>query len=494
MAKSIPTAERQQMLHRFADDPHRATYHFQPPAHWMNDPNGLIQWQGAYHLFYQYNPKGAWHERVHWGHAVSQDLVHWQDLPVALTPTEGGIDDGGCWSGCAVDQGDHVRLFYTGVRPQVVCTATSDQPDLRAWEKDPTPLIDAPPPGIHPGTPADFRDPYVWREDDGWYMVIGAREEGVGGLALLYRSDDLKTWDYLHPLLAGDATVVEPFWPGTMWECPNFFYLDSTPVLMVSVQDKGKGELCYPVYYAGELQDGRLVPAQQGKIDHGGAFYAPLTMKDDQGRMLMWGWLQEDRSREAQRAAGWSGIMSLPRELFLHEDGDVGQRPLPELEILRGEHWGRSDLILAPDQPNPLATVSGRALELRLICNPSAEDSLSLDLLASSDGSEHTQIHYEAATGILTLNRSRSSLDANVGKDPMAALIPLVDERLVLHIFVDGSSIEIFANERICFASRVYTTDPQSKGLRLGGSGVIQQIDIWKMQPIWQSSSGGVDN
>ena len=88
------SAERDAMLRRFAKDHHRPNYHFQPPANWMNDPNGLVQWQGAYHLFYQYNPKGAWHERVHWGHAVSEDLVHWRDLPVALTPTDGGLDDG----------------------------------------------------------------------------------------------------------------------------------------------------------------------------------------------------------------------------------------------------------------------------------------------------------------------------------------------------------------------------------------------------------------
>jgi beta-fructofuranosidase len=370
----------------------------------------------------------------------------------------------------------------------VVCTATSAHPDLRAWTKDPTPLIDAPPPGINAGTPADFRDPYVWREDDGWYMVIGARQVDVGGLALLYRSDDLKTWDYLHPLLAGDATVTDPFWPGTMWECPNFFYLDGAPVLMISAQDKGKGELRYPAYYMGELQDWRLIPHQLGKIDHGGAFYAPLIMKDDQERMLMWGWLQEDRSRDAQRVAGWSGIMSLPRQLFRHEDGSLGQRPVPELEILRGEHWGRRDLVLQSDGVNPLAEVSGRALELRLICEPSAGDSVILDLLVAPDGSERTQIRYEAGTGILTLDRVHSSLDADAGKDAMAVPIPLVDGQLTLRIFVDGSAIEIFANERICFASRVYPTDPQSQGVSLYGSGVIQQIDIWKMQSIWPLS------
>ena len=97
-----------------AGDPHRPQYHFLPPANWMNDPNGLIEWSGQLHLFYQYNPHGAFHGTIHWGHAVSQDRVHWEDLPIALAPTPGGLDAGGCWSGCAVDDGGTPTLLYTG--------------------------------------------------------------------------------------------------------------------------------------------------------------------------------------------------------------------------------------------------------------------------------------------------------------------------------------------------------------------------------------------
>ena len=93
------------LAERLAADPHRPRYHFLPPAHWMNDPNGLIQWQGAYHLFYQYSPDGVGSGIKHWGHARSADLVHWEHLPIALSPTPGGPDKDGCWSGCAVDDG-----------------------------------------------------------------------------------------------------------------------------------------------------------------------------------------------------------------------------------------------------------------------------------------------------------------------------------------------------------------------------------------------------
>ena len=119
---------------RYACDPHRPQYHFTAPANWLNDPNGLIQWQGQYHLFYQHNPHAPVHGSIHWGHAVSDDLVHWRDLPIALAPTPGGPDAHGCWSGCAVDDNGLPTLVYTGVAPQAVSIATSAD-GLLTWDK-----------------------------------------------------------------------------------------------------------------------------------------------------------------------------------------------------------------------------------------------------------------------------------------------------------------------------------------------------------------------
>src|SRR5947209_10067528 len=111
---------------------HRPAFHFLPERNWMNDPNGLIEWQGQTHLFYQYNPHGAFPDTIHWGHAVSADRVHWQHLPIALAPTPGGPDAGGCWTGSAVDNAGLPTLIYTGVHPQVVCLAASTD-GLLTW-------------------------------------------------------------------------------------------------------------------------------------------------------------------------------------------------------------------------------------------------------------------------------------------------------------------------------------------------------------------------
>ncbi len=154
-----------------AGDPHRPQYHFLPPANWMNDPNGLLQWKGQYHLFYQYNPHGPFHAHIHWGHAVSADLVHWTDLPIALTPTAERADAHGCWSGSAIDNNGTPTLLYSGLHPQVVCMATSDD-DLLTWHYyQGNPVIAGPPAELQTETGGHFRDPFVWKEGDYWYLL-----------------------------------------------------------------------------------------------------------------------------------------------------------------------------------------------------------------------------------------------------------------------------------------------------------------------------------
>ncbi len=163
------TSVDDELRERLRRDPHRPRYHFLPPAHWMNDPNGLIQWRGKYHLFYQHHPYGPLWANMHWGHAVSSDLVHWEHLPIALAPTPGSPDQDGVYSGCAVDNDGVPTIIYSGVRgkDQLVCLATADGDDenLVTWRKWPgNPVI--------PERPANldilqYRDPSVWREADG---------------------------------------------------------------------------------------------------------------------------------------------------------------------------------------------------------------------------------------------------------------------------------------------------------------------------------------
>lgn len=452
-----------------------------PPANWMNDPNGLIQQGGLTHLFYQANPNGAFHGTIHWGHAVSRDLVHWEDLPVALSPTPGGPDQDGCWSGCAVDDHGTPTLLYTGLEPQVQCLATSHD-GLRTWQKHPQPVIAAPPTdlnilGAARGAP-EFRDPFVWREGDRWRMVLGSGIKDEGGAVLLYESTDLLEWRYLGVLHSGRFAAT-----GAVWECPNFFELDGRHVLLVSEQPEFK----YTYAQTGRLEGHRFVPEATSKLDFGPYFYAALSLLDTQGRRLVWGWLKEGRSEAAQRRAGWSGVMSLPRQLSLSE-GALTLSPIPELEALRGEPQGWSDLTLKAQERTPPVRMAGNTFELRLTAELEADTAFELVVLASPSGDERTVLRYDAAAQTYTVDALHASRDPEVQPEKTSVTHTLVGNCLTLRVFVDRSVVETFVDERTCVASRVYPADTGSDGVWvMCGRGALKnaRLTLWPMASIW---------
>jgi beta-fructofuranosidase len=461
---------------KLLSDPHRPRYHFLPPANWQNDPNGLIEWQGQYHLFYQYNPHGAFHGTIHWGHAVSADLVHWDDWPIALAPTPGGPDAAGCYSGCAVDHDGVPTMLYTGIRPEVQCLATSGD-DLVTWQKHPAnPVIAAPPPGL---TVLGFRDPFVWREDDGWYAVIGSGLEGVGGAALLYQSSDLVHWRYRHPLCVGQAAET-----GTMWECPNFFPLGDRHVLILSPIPLRKS-----IYLVGRYRAHRFVEEARGVLDDGGHYYAPQVLADSRGRRLSWGWLTEGRSPEACQTAGWNGVMSLPAVLGLDADGQLTVTPAPELERLRQRHLHRTDPAVRPAGPNPLAGIEGDCLEVATEVVPENADAIALAVRRSADGAEQTRVVYDPRRQWLGIDRRRASADPATARAERGTSLRLAPgEALRLRVFLDRSVLEVFANDRVRLSSRIYPTRPDSLGLAVetvGAAAPLPSLDVWQLAAIW---------
>jgi beta-fructofuranosidase len=313
----------------------RPAVHFTAPANWLNDPNGLICWEGSYHLFYQYNPHAPAWARPAWGHAVSTDFLDWSDLSPALEP-EDGIDPLGCYSGSCVDDDGTPTIVYTAVSQgsaalvERVHVATGDE-QLLTWRKEPSPVLSA---------PADlplvaFRDPHVFRLPDGrWQMVIGAGVAGVGGAALTYSSPDLRSWTpggvlLDAPTLAA-AVDVEMKDLGAIWECPLLLRVGDDDVLVVSVVD---GEPSHVLAVVGRVREDRFEPTSVTPLDLGPSFYAPHPLVLDDGRVELVGWLRED-ARGLRQATGWVGAMSLPRELVV-ADGRAALTPSPVLARLR---------------------------------------------------------------------------------------------------------------------------------------------------------------
>jgi len=328
----------------------------------------------------------------------------------------------------------------------------------------------------------------VWREPDAWYQLMGAGLRDVGGTALLYRSTNLRQWEYLHPLCAPEWRDPAGVLACPMWECPDFFALDDQHVLVASMWDAHR--LCYAAAAVGTYRDRRFTPRVTRRLDYGeGHFYAPQSTRAGDGRRIVIGWVQEGRSVPAQVTAGWSGTMSLPREVTLGPDGWLRIRPVSELAALRGASVRVDATELVADRPLVLDEVRGDALELDVLLEPAPVGRCGLALRRAPDSAEQTLVMYDAAAGQLQVDRSHASRDSDVRSSTHTAPLALLPgEPLRLRIFVDHSVLEVFANDTVSLTTRVYPTRDNSIGVALladrPGARLLQ-LDAWPMASIW---------
>lgn len=467
---------------------HRPVYHFLPPANWMNDPNGLIQWKGTYHLFYQHNPYEAQWGPMHWGHAVSPDLIHWQHKPIALAPTPGGPDQDGCWSGVAVVKDGVPVMVYSGNRDskQRACLAFS-RDDLETLQKYPgNPVI--------PDSPAgydllEYRDHCVWREGDAWYQLMGAWIKDVGGAVFLYHSDELVHWKELGPLLVGSSLADGSSPAAEMWECPDFFSLGEQHMLVVSVNT---GAPYFTGYFLGTYQDRHFIPKLFRKLDYGDSgFYAPQSFVNEAGERIQLGWVGEARSLQAQLESGWAGAQSLPRVFSLDAQGRLEIQPYRGIDILRGENYCLPKMTVLPDSSQAL-DIGGHALEVQAEFAPADRHTAveyGVKICCSPDGEEETTICFNRELHRIEVVRQNSSLDKRVSRQTQGGPLELDEgEGLSLRVYIDHSVIEVFANRRAVITCRVYPTRADSRGVRLfasGGNAVLKWLNAWRLNKIW---------
>ncbi len=336
--------------------PEKLDFHFHAQKGWINDPNGLCFFQGKYHAFFQHNPYASKWDTMHWGHAVSDDLIHWEEKPVALWPTEPYENDGGCFSGSAVIHEGTMCLFYTSVshelgQTQSLVTST----DGVTFHKHPAnPLIrQAPPEGSR-----DFRDPKVFRHENAWYMVCGSGRDGVGKI-LLFRSDDLIHWEYRSVLLEGAEF-------GGVLECPDLFPLGDKWVLMFSQMGRKTHAIAFCV---GRLEGETFYRERVCFPEAGPQFYAPQTFQAPDGRRLLMAWMY-DWDREQRADDPFMGALTVPRELRLTPEGGVAMFPVREASsLLRKEDPQvriTEEGLEIPDAGLPLSW-KGRVRELDLL-------------------------------------------------------------------------------------------------------------------------------
>jgi len=489
------------------DEKYRPQFHYTPATNWMNDPNGLVYFDGKYHLFHQYNPFGNTWGHMSWGHAVSTDLVHWEHRPVAI-PEEGNEM---IFSGSAVIDYKNTSGFGDGSVPPMVAIYTSHytlgedsvaQAQSLAYSLDGGATFTK-----YEGNPVlefddpDFRDPNVkWNEEmNRWLMAVALPKQHK---VRFYASDNLKEWEFLSDF--GPAGAV-----GGIWECPDFFRLpvDGDPdnmkwVLHVDMNPGSIAGGSGSQYFIGDWDGKEFIPDEtvhaSGEplwVDYGTDFYAAISwnnIPEEDGRRIWVGWMNNWDYANSIPTDPWRSAQSIPRSLHLvssESSIQLVQKPVEELQKLRGEKKELQSLA-AESSATSLAEegISGAAFEMIVEIDPGTAQRAGFQL-RKGDG-EQTVIGYDRETESVYADRTESGETgfhegfASVSRAPVST----EDGRLRFHIFVDWSSAEVFVNGgKTVFTNRIF---PGSESTDIaffaeGGRAELTDLVFWKVNSIW---------
>ena len=486
------------------NEPWRPQFHFTPPKNFMNDPNGLVYYKGEYHLFYQYNPQGTEWGHMSWGHAVSADMVHWKNLPLAI-PEEPGkymiysgsaaVDwknaSGLCASPDAQDPSCLIAIYTAaGTNVQSQHLAFSNDRG-RTWTNYPgNPIADLKQP--------DFRDPKVFWYDaeKKWVMVAVLADERK---AVFFDSKDLKNWVLRSSFEIGGNDKGQ-------WECPDLFELsvEGNPgskkwVLVVNRNPGAPAGGTGTRYFVGSFDGTRFLnetpAARELWADYGKDFYATNSFSDlppKDGRRIWIGWISNWQYANREPTAIWRGAQSLPRELSLAQFSDgirLLQKPIAETKSLREREILQLSYVSVPMamQAMHLANVHGETLEIEAELAPG--DAKEMGFRLRKGGSEETVLGFTPETKEVFVDRTRSG-EVSFAPEfpgPVKAFLQQ-NSRVKLHIFLDRSSVEVFVNDgEVVLTDRIYPS-PGSDGIELyssEGRGKVLSLSIWKLSSIW---------
>ena len=461
------------------DEP-RPAFHLSTRVGWLNDPNGFSYYKGEYHLFYQYHPYNSHWGPMHWGHAVSSDLLHWRYLPAALAP-DTDYDRDGCFSGSAVSLDDgRQMLMYTGVvketqpdgsarEVQRQCIAIGDGIDYEKYAGNPVLDENDLPEG---GSRFDFRDPRIWRAPDGTF--------------LLFSSEDGLKWKFEKTLISNNGRF------GRMWECPDFFELDGKQVLLISPQDmlpqgfeyhNGNGTVCIIGSYDKETDT--FTEEKNQAIDYGIDFYAPQTVVTPDGRRIMIGWMQNwDTCNLHSPERPWFGQMSLPREISV-KDGRLIQKPIRELEKMRAnkveyENADVSGVIR-------LDGMKGRRIDMELTLRPAEGEEMyrKFAVRFAQNDTCHTAVSFRPHESILKVDRKFSGSRRAIIHQRRSR-VNSDNGKIKMRIILDNFSVEIFVNDGEQVLSATLYTDLSADGISFYADGKAV-IDVVKYDLAFES-------
>lgn len=412
----------------------RLGFHLMPPVGWLNDPNGLCFFKGEYHVFFQYSPFNPNGELKFWGHYKSKDLLNWEYLGVPMIPDQ-NFDCHGAYSGSTLVEDDKMYIYYTGN-----VKYTGEDYDYINNGRGSNTILAISEDGVNISskkcilTNEDYpknltchvRDPKVWKENDTYYMVLGARTKEDKGVILLYTSTDKVNWTIKNVIESKEKF-------GYMWECPDLFNLDNETILVFSPQGvDADGYKYHNVYQSGYcVLDGDFKTSEYSlndfvELDRGFDFYAPQTFVDEKNRRILIGWFGlpdcDEFYTNKTVENGWQHALTIPRVLNVR-DKKLYQQPIEELKNLRKDELDIKSF-------EEYCINSSFELLIENICDD-IEIELEKDVI----------IEYNSNNKLFTLKFNNE----NIGAGRTSRSVEL-DKCNTIQMFVDHSSIEIFIN------------------------------------------------
>lgn len=427
----------------------KPSFHLCAPIGWINDPNGFSIFNDEYHLFYQYHPYDIVWGPMYWGHSKTNDFIKWEQLPVALAP-DISYDMAGCFSGSALEHdGKHV-IMYTGVLDnkdddgtrtirQTQCIAIGDGENYEKLECNPVITHEMLPEG---SSLEDFRDPKIWKEGELFYCVVASRSNDGSGQILMYKSNNLKQWEFVTTIDKSKNKV------GRMWECPDFFNLNGKDVLIISPQEVKANKDGFhngnnTAYLIEKYDNEKNLFEREccNVIDFGLDFYAPQTLEAKDGRRIMIGWMHSWENRIVPGNFKWCGMMTIPRELTI-KDGCLIQNPIREIKNYYRNTVEYNNLTIKDEVS--LDGISGRELDITIDIDGSQAEEFQIKFAKNSE--YETIISFNSKKNIIEFDRTYSG---NYGDILHKREMKVNDKngKVKMRLIIDKYSVEIFAND-----------------------------------------------
>jgi sucrose-6-phosphate hydrolase SacC (GH32 family) len=457
----------------YTDDYTRPIYHPIQKSGWANEAYGLIHWNGQYHMFFQKNEVFLGIAQQNWGHLQSSDLINWEEKEPILWPTL-SFDSAGTWSGCSYVIGNIPHVAYTGVNGIKAGIGIAKSNDnFASLSKLPNnPAIPSAPTSVD----MDFRDPFIWKEGDSYHMIVGSGKRNIGGNIVLYTSQDGITWLYKGVPFQGQKNRGD----GNFWEMPVMIKFSNGKYGLI-VQNTPDGTPARTKYWIGNYTNNMFIPdfinAKNLELING--FLSPTVTETGDGKIVAFGIIPDEVNAEHHLKVGWANLFSIAQQWELSSNNSIEIRPLEGIEQLRDTQLFDKSLIVGASDQNNLSEVKSKYYEVNARIDINNANEFGIIIGKTPNSEEFVKIGYNKNSNEWFIDTTKSSQSNLVRRDIRKGSVNLENTQIFdLRIFVDGSVIEVFINDKYHFTGRFFPTFKNADGIDIYALGGTINTDI----------------